>query len=95
VAVSYCVSLVSRETLQVVAGLGAVRRASLPSQTVSSDQADLGAASYHCSTPTRWRNSLADSPGTVAVRDFKAPDGPRMAFRRDTWQAFAAKVKAG
>jgi len=41
--------------------LGAVRRASLPSQTVSGDQADLGAASYHCSTPTRWRNSLADS----------------------------------
>jgi hypothetical protein len=24
----------------------------------------------------------------------KAPDAPRLAFGRDTWQAFAAKVKA-
>jgi len=28
------------------------------------------------------------------VPDSKAPDAPRLAFGRDTWQAFAAKVKA-
>jgi hypothetical protein len=31
----------------------------------------------------------------VLVRDSKHPDGPRLAFRRDAWEAFAAKVKQG
>jgi hypothetical protein len=31
----------------------------------------------------------------IAVRDSKDPDGPRLAFGREAWQAFAAKVKAG
>ena len=31
----------------------------------------------------------------VAVRDSKDPDGPRLAFAADTWQAFAEQVKAG
>ena len=31
---------------------------------------------------------------TVAVRDSKDSDGPRLAFRREAWQAFAATVKA-
>jgi len=30
----------------------------------------------------------------IAVRDSKDPDGTRLAFRREAWQAFAAKVKA-
>jgi hypothetical protein len=36
-----------------------------------------------------------DLPGIVAVRDSKDPDGPRLAFAREQWRAFAAKVKAG
>ena len=30
----------------------------------------------------------------VAVRDSKDPEGPRLAFATDTWQAFAEDVKA-
>ena len=31
----------------------------------------------------------------VAVRDSQDPDGPRLAFGRGQWRAFAAAVKAG
>jgi hypothetical protein len=31
----------------------------------------------------------------VLVRDSKNPDGPRLAFGRDAWAAFAVKVKTG
>jgi Domain of unknown function (DUF397) len=30
----------------------------------------------------------------IAVRDSKDPDGARLAFGREAWQAFAAKAKA-
>ena len=30
----------------------------------------------------------------IAVRDSKHPDGARLAFGREAWEAFAAKVKA-
>ena len=30
----------------------------------------------------------------IAVRDSKDPDGTRLAFGHEAWQAFAAKVKA-
>ena len=30
----------------------------------------------------------------IAVRDSKDPDGTRLAFGREAWEAFAAKVKA-
>jgi hypothetical protein len=30
----------------------------------------------------------------IAVRDSKDPDGARLAFGREAWQAFAAKLKA-
>jgi hypothetical protein len=30
---------------------------------------------------------------TVAVRDSKNPDGPRLAFGRQAWAEFAAEVK--
>jgi Domain of unknown function (DUF397) len=37
---------------------------------------------------------VATAPGTVLVRDSKNPDGPVLAFGRQAWEAFAAKVKA-
>ena len=30
----------------------------------------------------------------IAVRDSKDPDGARLAFGREAWEAFAAKVRA-
>jgi DNA-binding transcriptional regulator YdaS (Cro superfamily) len=33
--------------------------------------------------------------GTVAVRDSKDPDGPKLAFTADEWEAFAAGVRDG
>jgi Domain of unknown function (DUF397) len=30
----------------------------------------------------------------IAVRDSKDPDGTRLAYGREAWQAFAARVKA-
>src|SRR5437773_610481 len=36
---------------------------------------------------------VATADRTVAVRDSKDPDGPRLAFEARAWQAFAAKVK--
>lgn len=32
---------------------------------------------------------------SVAVRDSKDPDGPRLAFAAGTWKVFAEQVKAG
>lgn len=37
---------------------------------------------------------VATVPGAVLVRDSKDPDGPRLAFGRQAWQAFAARVRA-
>jgi hypothetical protein len=37
----------------------------------------------------------ANLPGIVAVRDSKDPDGPRLAFTPDEWEAFTAGVKDG
>ena len=54
---------------------------------------------------TSWRKSsysssnggdcleVADAPGAVLVRDSKDPDGPRLAFGRSAWEAFAARTK--
>jgi hypothetical protein len=36
---------------------------------------------------------VATADRTVAVRDSRDPDGPRLAFGVRAWQAFAAKVK--
>jgi hypothetical protein len=36
-----------------------------------------------------------DLSDAVAIRDSKDPDGPRLAFAADQWQAFTAQVKAG
>ena len=34
-------------------------------------------------------------PGSVAVRDSKNPDGPKLVIPAADWQAFTASVKAG
>ena len=36
---------------------------------------------------------VATADHTVAVRDSKDPDGPRLTFEARAWQAFAAKIK--
>ena len=36
---------------------------------------------------------VAATDQTVAVRDSKDPDGPRLTFEALAWQAFAAKIK--
>ena len=58
-------------------------------------------------TPRRWRKSkrsaadsdcvevAEDGGASVFVRDSKDPDGPMLAFDRDTWLAFLADVKRG
>jgi Domain of unknown function (DUF397) len=53
----------------------------------------------------RWRKSSYSgangaqcvevaSADAVLVRDSKDPDGPRLAFGREAWELFAAKVRA-
>jgi len=37
---------------------------------------------------------VAAAAPLIAVRDSKDPDGTRLAFGREAWQVFAAKVKA-
>jgi Domain of unknown function (DUF397) len=37
---------------------------------------------------------VAAVPDAVLVRDTKDPDGPRLAFGRQAWQAFTATVRA-
>lgn len=34
-------------------------------------------------------------PQTVAIRDSKDPDGPRLAFSAAEWRSFTRQVKAG
>jgi len=36
---------------------------------------------------------VAAVPGAVLVRDSKDPDGPRLAFSPQAWEAFAGRVK--
>ncbi len=55
----------------------------------------------------RWRKSsysglendcveVADgSPGSVAVRDSKAPDAPALALGSGAWSAFVTEIKSG
>jgi hypothetical protein len=37
---------------------------------------------------------VASQPGTVAVRDSKAPDGPRLSVPAADWQAFTRAVRS-
>ena len=58
------------------------------------------------SVDNRWRKSsysggnggecveIAAAPRIVLIRDSKNPDGPKLAFGRETWAGFAAEVKA-
>ena len=36
---------------------------------------------------------VSDAAHLIAVRDSKDPEGPRLAFEREAWDVFAAKVK--
>ena len=47
-----------------------------------------GGASGNCT-------EVAAVAGTVLVRDSKISDGPRLAFGRLAWEAFAASLRAG
>jgi hypothetical protein len=38
---------------------------------------------------------VADAETTVAVRDSKDPDGPRLAFPAEQWRAFTHQIKTG
>jgi hypothetical protein len=38
---------------------------------------------------------VANSPGVVAVRDSKNPDGPRLAVTGNAWSAFVAGIQHG
>ena len=56
-------------------------------------------------TRVRWRKStyssgnggncveVANAPRTVAVRDSKDPEGPKLAFTPARWQAFARTLR--
>jgi len=37
---------------------------------------------------------VGDAAPLMPARDSKAPEGPRLAFGREAWEAFAAEVKA-
>ena len=37
---------------------------------------------------------VANAAPLIAVRDSKDPDGARLVFGREAWEAFAAKAKA-
>jgi Domain of unknown function (DUF397) len=58
-------------------------------------------------TRIKWRKSTYSSTNggecvevgttgrTVAVRDSKNPDGPKLAFGPGSWQAFTSSMKSG
>ena len=52
-------------------------------------------ASYSASNGGNCVEVARVPASAVAVRDSKDPDGPRLVFTPDEWQAFAAGVKAG
>jgi hypothetical protein len=60
--------------------------------------ADLSSAVWRKSSYSGSNGGACVEVGTtgsaVAVRDSKDPEGPRLAFAAETWQAFAKDVKA-
>ena len=52
-------------------------------------------ASYSGSNGGNCVEVMRSRPQTVAVRDSKDPDGPRLAFSAADWRAFTRRVKAG
>lgn len=61
-----------------------------------------GAACVEVAPANGWRKSTRSANGAevapvrqvIAVRDSKNPDGPKLAFSRDTWRAFLARAKS-
>ena len=52
-------------------------------------------ASYSGSNGGGCVEVMGSRPATVAVRDSKDPDGPRLAFTAAEWRAFTRRVKDG
>jgi hypothetical protein len=52
-------------------------------------------SSYSSANGGQCVEIASNLPDAVAVRDSKNPDGPKLAFAPDEWQAFTAGVKAG
>lgn len=52
-------------------------------------------ASYSGSNGGACVEVMRSHPRTVAVRDSKDPDGPRLAFTAAQWRAFTRRMKAG
>lgn len=52
-------------------------------------------ASYSTSNGGGCVEVTSTLTAVVAVRDSKDPDGPKLAFTRDGWQAFTWSIKSG
>jgi hypothetical protein len=60
---------------------------------------DLSRAAWHKSSHSSQDGNCVEVasnlPGAVAVRDSKRPDGPKLLFSTDAWQAFVVGVREG
>jgi hypothetical protein len=57
---------------------------------------DLTKAHWHKSSRSSGNGAcveVADLPEAIAVRDSKDPDGPRLAFSRQSWTTFVERTK--
>jgi hypothetical protein len=52
-------------------------------------------SSYSSANGGQCVEIASNLPDAIAVRDSKNPEGPKLAFAPDEWQAFTAGVKAG
>jgi hypothetical protein len=52
-------------------------------------------SSYSSSTGQNCVEVATNLPGTVAIRDSKNPDGPRLLIPAAEWRAFLRGLKAG
>lgn len=63
------------------------------------DTTDLRQADWRKSTYSANGSTCVEVarnvPGLVAVRDSKDPEGPKLVFAPEEWQAFAAGIRSG